>query len=538
VPLRVSSLHLDWAVLALVLVVALGGWLRIDHLDSKVYWHDEAHTSLRIFGYPLQDFVRDAFRGQVLSVDQIQRYQRPSPDKGLSDTLTLLAQRPEHGPLYYLLAHFCAGAFDQPQVGARAVSAVLSLLLMPLMYLLGLELFHDRWAAGVAAALAAVSPMHLLYAQEAREYALWTVTIVGSSVAFMRALRVRTTRAWWVYACTLVVGLYSDLLFAVTALAHGLYLFTSPDDRRRSARPFAAALGFSCLAFSPWLYLLATQAQEVHEVTGWMRRDLGLDRLISAWLQHFGHLFLDFPAGDYWWVPSLLLSGAAAYVFGRTHESGARRFLLALIGLSAAAVILPDLLAGGRRSAEARYLMPVWVGLELMVAYAVTRFLKAPSRTMRLVGQAALGGLVVGGLLSSLAISRADTWWSKGVSYFNPEFARIINSGKRPLVVSTNADINPGEVLSLSYLLDPKVRLLLTDYGQVPDIPTGFTDVFLLNPSREMQEELGARYRLEALHSSGRLWRVLPEPQGTESPAPLQAGSAPARDAAHCLPSG
>lgn len=41
-------------------------------------------------------------------------------------------------------------------------------------------------------ALIAVSPFHVLYAQEAREYSLWTVTILLSSAALLRAMRVKT----------------------------------------------------------------------------------------------------------------------------------------------------------------------------------------------------------------------------------------------------------------------------------------------------------------------------------------------------------
>jgi uncharacterized membrane protein len=514
------------SILALGLVVGLGGWLRLAHLDSKVYWHDETQTSLRVFGYRLGDFVHDTFTGELLTVDQIRTYQRAQPDQGLPRALEMIAQRPEHGPLYYVLAYFSGRAFDLPQVGVRAASALMSLLLMPLMYLLAWELFRDRAAAAIAAALAALSPIHLLYAQEAREYALWAVTTVGASAALLRAMRVRTRGAWRVYALSAVVGLYSHLLFLAVAAAHGLYIVVSAEDRQRFLRPYARALAVSVLLFSPWLYLLATHAKKVHEVTAWMRQDLGLGGLLEAWAQHLGHLFFDLPWGKDWWVLSVLVLAAAGLALSYGPQKRARRFLFALIGVGAATVMLPDLLGGGRRSAEARYLMPVWVGLELVAAYGLGQAVASSSRAVRALGAGTVTGLLLAGLVSLLAISGSDTSWSKGVSAFNPEFARIINQAERPLVVSTNGDINPGEILSLSYLLDPKVRLILTDYGRFPDIPPGYTDVFLVNPSRELQEALAANYRLEVLHNSGRLWKLYyPAAPGTDSGPPIQAGS-------------
>jgi uncharacterized membrane protein len=518
------QVRLNWRVLVLLLLMAFGVWLRISHLDRKVYWHDETHTSLRIFGYPLEQFIRETFTGELVTVDDLQKYQHPQSDKGLRDTLALLAQRPEHGPLYYLLAHFYAGEFQRPQVGARAVSAILSLLLIPLIYFLARELFDDRWSAGLAAALVAVSPLDLLYAQEAREYSLWAVTTAASSLALLRASRLGTFWAWRAYALTLILGLYSHLLFLPVVLVHGLYLLTRTDERRRvRLLAYARATLVATVVFAPWGYLLITQAAEVQQVTAWMGRHLALPDLGEAWVRHLGRLFFDFPAGDYWWVPASLLVVVSAYVVYRRASRDSRQFLALLTVVCAAVVIVPDLVAGGRRSAEARYLMPVWVGVQLSVGYALATASRAPRPGMRLVGHGLAAAVLLSGALSSLVISRSDTWWTKGVSYFNPEVARIINKSERPLVVSSNGEINPGEVLSLSYLLKPKVRLLLADYGQIPEIPAGFSDVFLFHPGGELREGLSGRYRLDPVHTGGHLWRLSTEPPGEGSAVPARA---------------
>ena len=61
----------------------------------------------------------------------------------------------------------------------RSLSALISLLIFPCIYWLCRELFNVPLSVpGVAIALMAISPIQLVYAQEAREYILWLVTII------------------------------------------------------------------------------------------------------------------------------------------------------------------------------------------------------------------------------------------------------------------------------------------------------------------------------------------------------------------------
>jgi len=68
----------------------------------------------------------------------------------------------------------------------RSLSAIISLLVFPGVY----WLLPGIWVVNgwIAIALIAVSPFHILYAQEAREYSLWTVTIALSSAALYTQL--------------------------------------------------------------------------------------------------------------------------------------------------------------------------------------------------------------------------------------------------------------------------------------------------------------------------------------------------------------
>ena len=95
-----------------------------------------------------------------------------------------------------------------------------------------------------------------------------------------------------------------------------------------------------------------------------------------------------------------------------------------------------------------------------------------------------LAGLLViaGGIYSQLLIVSSSTWWNKSFSANNAQVAAAINTVDKPLLISTTGDINPGELLSLSYLLQDRVQLLLLREPTLPELPDGYSHYFVLNP--------------------------------------------------------
>ncbi|MEH2169849.1 MAG: hypothetical protein V7K41_25005 [Nostoc sp.] len=79
----------------------------------------------------------------------------------------------------------------------------------------------------------------------------------------------------------------------------------------------------------------------------------------------------------------------------------------------------------------------------------------------------------------------------------NPQVAQIINQSNRPLLISDALGNNYGDVFSLSYLLEPKVRFLLVNNQKIIKIPDGFTDVFLLNPSETWSKIIEKKYKFK-----------------------------------------
>ena len=79
-------------------------------------------------------------------------------------------------PLYYLVLEAWMLVFGDGEAAVRLLSALLSALTVPVVYLLGKNVF-GRQAGVIAALLYAFSYWHLYYAQEARGYALLNLSI-------------------------------------------------------------------------------------------------------------------------------------------------------------------------------------------------------------------------------------------------------------------------------------------------------------------------------------------------------------------------
>ncbi len=72
--------------------------------------------------------------------------------------------------------------------------------------------------------LIAISPVHVLYAQEAREYSLWIVTILLCCTALIKAVKSQKRMWWIVYSFSLGLNLYVSLLSILLACSQIIYI--------------------------------------------------------------------------------------------------------------------------------------------------------------------------------------------------------------------------------------------------------------------------------------------------------------------------
>jgi uncharacterized membrane protein len=503
-------------------IVILGISLRWVNLEKKIYWHDEVYTSLRTTGHTIGELEGEMFVGKVINAKALLEYQQLDPKLGWKQALDSMAiEDPQHPPLYFVILRFWLQVFGTSITSIRSLSVWISLLLFPALYWLCLELFAAPAVGWMAVVLAAISPINLWLAQEAREYGLWLLTIILSSSALLRALRHQTKLSWLFYAVTLTLGYYSYLLTGLVAIGQGIYVFLLQKSCwNRTKRAFSIACGIGTLTIIPWLIIVVQNFETIKSSTGWLKNSLPLSITLQIWLLNASRLFLDFDLKlDNLWaygltLPIALLEIYSFYWLCRRTDAKIYLFILTLVGVTAVYTILPDMLFGGQRSVVTRYLMPCYLGIQLAVAYLLVDKMFSFRRTSRKLGQIMTSIVIVVGIASCTTNALALTWWHRDVSYHHRTIADLVNQKPRPLIISDAFGINPGNLISLSYLLEAKVYYLLLPevsiYPRIPAIPKGFSHIFFLNLPDSFRRQFEVKHQGHIVPKIGDLWQYQP----------------------------
>ena len=511
---RLSS----WNILTIVILV-IGIFFRFLNLDTKVYWPDETFTSMRIAGYTEKEVIENIYQGQVIRLEDLQKFQRLNSEKGIQDTIKGLAiEEPQHTPFYYSMVRLWAQLFGDSVATIRSLSAWISLLAFPCIYWLCIELFNSPVTGWVAIALLSISPFHVVYAQEARPYSLWTVAILLSSAALLRAMRLgNNLSGWGIYTATAIVSLYSFLFSGLVIISHGIYVFAI--ERFRITRTVIAYLLASCiglLTLAPWAYTVIANLSQAKTTTNWAAAKVSLFTLLTMWAGNLSRIFFDVGLG--YTAPFtkllpliplilflLLLIGYAIYFAIRKTPKPVWLFILILGGVTFLALVIPDLILGGRRSGVARYPIPCYLAIQLAVSHLIATHINHHRRQK--LWRIVLIALLTCGILSCTISSQAQVWWNKAPerTKYNPQIAQVVNRAAKPLIIS---DAKLDIVQSLGYLLEPKVQLQLVTEPNIPKIADNFSDIFLYRPSRTLRSgiEQAQGYKTEPAYQGSEIW--------------------------------
>ncbi|MGF1515127.1 MAG: glycosyltransferase family 39 protein [Elainellaceae cyanobacterium] len=529
-PQAASSERLKAACVLVAVLLALGVFFRVAHLDRKLYWHDEVYTSVRTLGYTGDEIEASLFTGELTDRQDWLRYQRLDPERGWGDTLYALTTHPEHPPLYYLLLRGWMGLFGDAIAVTRSLSVVFSLMSFPALYWLCRELFPQRvWP--VALALWAVSPVHVLYAQEARPYSLWTLITLMTTALLLRAVRTGNRMIWVAYGVALAVSAYTSLFAAMVWLSHGLYLLvqgvlpqgqasyqqTTRDAAEDPPQPplvrgvpqgggaptrwkplrwlsfhnWLLATGVAGLLFSPWLGVVLVNRDRFQEKTSWVNFETAFLTLAKLWGLHISSVFIDLGLPlehPYTYIaPALVvpLLGWAVWVLCRKTPRPVWLLLVLLLLLPPAMLILPDVTTGGQRSLNTRYFFPSLSTAVIVVAYLVTHLWQGASRRLA-AGVTVL--LFTAGVVSCSLSASANTWWNKGISYHNVRTAAVLNQLDRPIVVSAWSNNLLGNLISMAYYVNDEVQFQIFANTPLPPFPDDGRDRILFELNSRLIE--------------------------------------------------
>lgn len=228
--------------IALLVLMLIGAALRFADIGTESLWVDEIYS----------------FRQAMKSVAMI------------------IANAPQdvHPPVYYALLHFWALLFGTTETALRSLSAVFGVAALPLMYVLGREMYSQRVGL-YAALLLALSHFHIHYSQEARNYAYAVLVVILGMIGFVRYVKQFNSQsepvlswkllAFFLLGNTLILYSHFFALFVIAAQNALVLSFAliRRDVFRRMWKSWLALQSLLLLLFVPWMEILYWQIQAV-----------------------------------------------------------------------------------------------------------------------------------------------------------------------------------------------------------------------------------------------------------------------------------
>ncbi len=210
------------ALAVLISLMLVGFALRVYQIDMVSFRGDEAFTVLNWVSRPLHET--------------------------LASEIPLKDPQP---PLAFALFRGWSLIFGTSEFSMRILPALLSIIGIPAMYGLGLQL-KNRTTGLLAALLWALHPFLIWHAQDTKAYAIWAAVSATGLWLALRALKKQRRIDWMLYigAATTAAYLYYLELFSVAAL--NLYVFLSYRKRPDLLKQWIISQIIIGLLLAPW----------------------------------------------------------------------------------------------------------------------------------------------------------------------------------------------------------------------------------------------------------------------------------------------
>lgn len=501
--------------LCLILMTILTGILfRFVSANQRPFWYDEAFTLMHISGYTRPEYIQEFFDGDEVTVADLQTFQHLTPERPWHSVVSALATTDsQHPPLYYIATRVWAQLWDTSLPAMRVFSSLISLLSFPLLFLLCQELERSPLFTWITIALFSISPFQIFYAQEVREYSLWTVTILWSSLVLVKTVRNPRLAGWSWYGLSLVISLYSSLFALFIMISHGAYIACITKMRRsKLLLGYLSSSMAALVAFSPWILVLILQSQQLQETTslGKSSFDIGT---AQKWFIDLHYNFLDLKGDAQLAVLSFLLVAYSFYFVYCHAKVNTKWFILSLSVTTFMILATLDIVKPSGISTRSRYLIVSYLGTELAISYLLSHQIWARRYWTRQFWTVITVGLMLGGILSNTLNAKSEVWLYRNSPHL--EAIRIVQQSSNTLLISGTNDLNPIEILAMSHILPADLRLQLasdaalkTILGSFPVNPDRFDQIFVFNPSEKMRNRLEQNYQLIAQDQNQKLWKL------------------------------
>jgi uncharacterized membrane protein len=489
-------------VVAAIVVVATV--TRFTGLDQKFFWLDETQTAMFAAGSAFEDVRSTIYDGRPHTRSEVMAHQFPRPDRTAADTIRAPAvDDPKNPPLYFLTVRAWMALVSPSVAGLRSWSALLSIVMLAAAFLLARELAHDSLAGWLAMGVFAASPLHLVYAQEGRQYMCWLVCVVISSWLLLGAVR-RThedepRNGWWyaLYAVALTLAWYSHVLTLLVIGAHAIWVLVAERFRAtRVVRRAALAIAAAGTLSSPWALVVLRDTRETPAWIPWHAPAISWVEWFQRVVGGYSNTFMDLDSS--WlllrdqklaFIPLLVALWAVVRML--RSQSRETRWFLALLAMTCSLpFVIADLVTHGQRATVIRYQLPAVLALQTAVAIGLANALRMPGVFRRFVGILAGVVLAVSGLVSVFQYkSTGPVWWNKNSAEDILPAAAIINRSPSPLVVSSVHVEYVSDVFVLAHQLGEQVQILMADGDAFPSLPDERMEVFLWTVSPGLSDE-------------------------------------------------
>jgi uncharacterized membrane protein len=473
-------------LLTLVLVsVAIGVYARAAHLDRKLFFQDESVTAVRVSGHRF-DAIYGLYDGKVRPVADVARLMERDPSAGIGSIARIMAHEdPHHAPLFYALDRIGIDLAGSSTASAfRFPSVVFGILAIGFAFLFGRTLYRSNAGGAITAALVALSPLHVIYSRQAREYSLFTCVVFAANFCLLGLLDRRSIVRAVAYAVTVSLGIYTDPIFGLVIAAHAVcaVVIARRDLRTLGTYALATAAGIaSCL---PWALHAFRVSGRISQELDWGNTAYPPKFLAEKWAFNIGALFFDAEFADFRLAAIAAVVVAIVLVafvlFVRGGEPRARALALPLTLIPFATFVAFDLARGSHFATIPRYMTAGWIGLEIVVASVLVAGIANRSR----VAQSAFVFLVAAGSFSAFVDNRAENWWDNNSQVAYQAVARAIDAtaAQPPLIVEGNLyEVS----LMLSRYVRPDATMLLYRGSSIPALPAATRIAYLVVPSSE-----------------------------------------------------
>lgn len=536
-------------VFSLITVVLLGIFFRWANLSCKVFWVDEVATAVRVSGYTITEVTSNLLQQDLIERDTLLFYQTLTSERTLGDSLNALTKSPEHAPLYFLLTRFWLQWWGNSLAIMRSLSVCFSLLILPCLYWLCQELFQRSQISWLSVGMMSISPFYVAYAQEARPYSLWTVTILLMGASFFRAIRLNSKLAWFLHSFCLVIGFYTSLFSIYVALFQSLYLLFKTDKQQLTIiKNYLISLVIALLAFAPWILVIVNQLDLLQNNTSWMRGNFNLADIIAVYIGTNLLIFGDLPLSEnsnpiqiaialvvivisllagikfyprwqnkllkfnllllissfvflltkYIYLDWTTIIGALVaigilslsayslyYLIIKTNRDRWLYIICLMLSLPLP-LLVADIINQGQSSTAPRYLIPLQLGILIAVAYTVASKLDSQQRKF---WQLTIIAFLILSTFSNVRNLNLSPFYQKGRNINNLAIAKIINQSSSALVIVESTEAM--DAISLAYSLAPEIKYkVITSKENLTLYLDKFESVFLLKPSKELQQRL------------------------------------------------